>query len=145
MKELIILYIMYYIQISLHELAHYVAAKKFKLSIVKAQIGNDILSFKIGEIYISPIAFPGGYVEIEAWDDSSVSQIKLVLFFLSGSIVNLTFGVFALLLSGKFIFNVFSLMGIIIAISNSLFFIPDTDMYNVFRVILRKTAKGSKL
>lgn len=116
------------IMIFLHELGHFIAAKRFGVLVYEFSIGMGpkLFSFGKGETKYSLRLFPiGGYVKLEGENDleendnprsfSNLSPIKRVIVLISGALMNVILG-----------FIIFTIININIGIMPSIVeFIPD--------------------
>ena len=95
-------YLVLYLAVVLHELAHFVTAKLIGLSDVFLCIGfHGVLGFKGKNFFISSLAF-SGYVSVDTVALRSMSKWKQACFWMAGLLANL-FGMAVGLISGQWL------------------------------------------
>ncbi|MCL1990674.1 MAG: M50 family metallopeptidase [Defluviitaleaceae bacterium] len=81
-------YIIQILSVILHELGHYLIAKRYRLKVNHIHLGYDLLKIRIKKLYVSPILI-GGYLEINDSELEKLSSVQLIIFFLAGAFANL--------------------------------------------------------
>ena len=88
LNHLLEVYALYYFCITAHECGHALAAKMFRLKVVKFQIGDDLYAIRIGRMSFSLNALFGSGVVYYSRDMFDLSRTKRCIFFLAGSAAN---------------------------------------------------------
>lgn len=136
LKILIGIYLIFYSQIILHELGHYIVACIGHLGVERICIGNQIASLTIGTISVSPILW-GGYVEVVEADLMKKSRLFVILFFEGGSFMNLISSLLCFCFGRGILGFAFMLVGVLIALISNIILLPGSDLHDC-RMCLRK-------
>ncbi len=139
MIDIIILYLLAYMSVLLHEVMHIFFAKMFDIEILSIKIGAEWPLIKIGKLSISPL-IGSSFVEAVYEDLEKANTVKKVVYFTSGIIANIFLSVFFCFVykqMGGFIFRFISLMNVGFAFVNS---VPlfKTDMANLISFLSKK-------
>ena len=98
LNHILEIYMIYYVSVTLHELAHFWVAKAIGLNVKKIQIGDDLFSIKIGKCSLSINCMYGSGVMFENREMIKKNRLQMSSFFLAGAVVNLI-----IMLSGHFL------------------------------------------
>lgn len=98
LNHMLEMYLLMWISVVAHEIAHYIAAKAIKLKIHSVYIGDRFFSIKFRKLNISPMIFSGSYVEFFVKDITIKTKFQKIIFFISGPVANLVMFLVAYLL-----------------------------------------------
>ncbi|SFR81802.1 hypothetical protein SAMN05661086_01940 [Anaeromicropila populeti] len=136
LKIFFLLYIMNIVSIIIHECSHLLTSLLFFGGYEEISIGNLFYFHFTKKIKVSPIIF-SGYVSVGQEKIIEFSYVKICVFFLIGPFASFVLGYL-------FYFQVstllFRLIGIYNMLSAIIFLLPlpNTDMYNMIRVVSYK-------
>lgn len=136
---MITIYIMIYFSIFLHELMHYIVAKKIRIPIMKVKIGTEWPKINFGKWKVSPI-LGNSYVEVDYECLIKQSRVKISLFFVMGIIMNVFLTIIFFVLykyMGQLSYIIVSLSNLFIVVSN-LLPVGHTDIAELNAIIKEK-------
>ncbi len=139
---MILLYVMLYMSIFLHEMMHVILAKSFRIAILEVKIGTEWPQGNIGKLRISPV-IGNSHVEVDYENLVKLSSAKKIMFFMAGIFMNLTLAfVFGMLNRhmDMFAIKIVAVSNLVIAILN-LLPLWQTDMANLISLIGDKAKK----
>lgn len=140
--DVIVLYLLLYISVALHEVMHVTFANIFNVEIIRIKIGADWPAVKIEKAEISPV-IGSSYVEVSYSDLEQIVVMKKVVYFLSGIITNLVLSVcffIAYSQTGSLMVKILAFVNLGFVFVNSIPFFK-TDVAKLISFLLKKTKK----
>ena len=83
------LYLVLFITVIVHELAHAFTAKMIGLDVREFKIGDDLFAVKLGRVSISLNTIFGSNVSVYSEELKTKNKMQIIIFFMSGSLANL--------------------------------------------------------
>ena len=133
---MILIYIMLYTSIFLHELMHFTLAKSLRIPIIEVKIGTDWPQIKVGKWSISPV-IGNSYVEVDYNNLMKLSIVKISFFFMAGILMNFFLATVFFALNKymeMFSYKIISLSNLVIAIFN-LLPLGHTDIVELITIV----------
>lgn len=83
------IYLIYYLSVLAHELAHVIVANMIGLKLIGFHMGDNLFSVNYKSISISPLVVFGGQVDFIREELLKKENFEIILFFLAGPATNL--------------------------------------------------------
>lgn len=139
MNDVLLIYLIAYASVALHETTHYLIATLFKIPVIEVKIGSDWPQFRYGKLIVSPI-IGISYVEAEYESVLQLTLFKKTFYFLCGILMNLLFAgicFYLYLYLQRFIWLIAASINLSSVIGNSLP-IGNTDMATLIKLIKKQ-------
>lgn len=101
LNHLLEIYLLAWISVMLHEMAHYIVAKIINLKVESVHIGDRFFAIHVNKLFISPMIFAGSYLVFDREDLKDKTKKQKIAFFSAGALANLIVALVSVLLRGN--------------------------------------------